>query len=192
MRSPIGHCAAILLLAAAGCTAPRADPGADAVENLEAYAAYKMGRYHEARERWEALAARGNTTALINLANLYEQGQGVRVDLHRASDYTRAAAEAGDSRAQYQLGMAYERGVGVERDLAEAARWLGQAAAQDDVDAQFALGVLLATGLGAGPRHATATQVGAARDWLTRAEAAGHREAAAYLLALPGPPAGAD
>lgn len=164
--------------------APAAVAAGDAVANLEAYAAYKMGRFAEARERWEELAARGNTTAMINLANLYEQGQGVPVDAARAGAYTRDAAEAGDPRAQYQLAMAYERGAGVPHDLDAAAHWLERAARQGEVDAQFALGVLLATGQGAGSAAATPDEIAAARTWLDRADAAGHPEAADYLAGL--------
>ncbi len=155
-----------------------------AVGNLEAYAAYKSGDYAEARAIWEQLAAAGNTTAMINLSNLYGQGQGVPADAERALAYTRDAAEAGDSRAQYELGMAYERGEGVEHDLDEASAWFSRAARQGDADAQFALGVMLATGYGKGPEHATPAQRLAALAWLEKAAAGGVREAEDYLAVL--------
>jgi TPR repeat protein len=61
------------------------DPVArDAVVNLKAYAEYKMGHYDNAREIWEGLAASGNTTALINLSNLFSQGGGVTADQKKA------------------------------------------------------------------------------------------------------------
>ena len=67
------------------------DAAKEAVTNLEAYAAYKMGQYAKARSIWEGLAAKGNTTALINLANLFQQGQGVSEDQKRALDYVKRA-----------------------------------------------------------------------------------------------------
>ncbi|WP_162937483.1 tetratricopeptide repeat protein [Indioceanicola profundi] len=155
-----------------------------AVENLEAYAVYKMGQYDLARERWEALAAKGNTTAMINLSNMHAQGQGVPRDPAAARNWTRKAAELGDARAQLELGLAYERGDGVERNLDEAALWLGRAAEKGNAEAQFSLGVLLATGQGKGPEAATPEQRRQARSWLSKAAESGHEEAAAMLSVL--------
>lgn len=157
---------------------------AEAVGNLEAYAVYKMGQYDLARERWEALAAKGNTTAMINLSNMHAQGQGVPRDLAAARAWTRQAAERGDPRAQLELGLAHETGSGVERDLDQAAAWLGKAADRGNTDAQFALGVLLATGKGKGATAATADDRARAKDLLSKAAAAGHPDAAAMLGAL--------
>lgn len=162
----------------------RDEASTQAVESLEAYAAYKMGQYDLARERWEALAGKGNTTAMVNLANLHAQGQGVPRSPVMARSWTRKAAELGDARAQFELGLAYERGDGVERDLAEAARWLGRAAEQGNGEAQFSLGVLLATGLGKGAAVASVEQKRAGLGWLTKAADGGHAEAAALLKAL--------
>lgn len=160
-----------------------------AVGNLQAYAAYKMGDYDKARATWQRLAATGNTTALINLANLYQQGQGVPVDPGRALGFIERAADLGDPRAQYELGTAFERGQHRPHDLAAAARWFRRAAQQDSGEAQFALGVLLLTGMGAGPDAASAAQRAEAQDWLSRAKANGVREAADYLALLAASPA---
>ena len=156
----------------------------EAVEGLEAYAVYKMGQYDLARERWEALAAKGNTTAMINLANMLTQGQGVARDPVAARAWTRKAAEHGDARAALDLGLAYERGDGVARDLDQAAVWLGRAADKGNAEAQFSLGVLLATGHGRGSAAATPEQRRAATAWLARAAASGHAEASAMLAAF--------
>ena len=75
----------------------------EAVGNLEAYTAYKMAQYDRARELWLALAEAGNTTAMVSLANLYAQGQGVPRDPEAAFDWTRQAAERGDVRARLEL-----------------------------------------------------------------------------------------
>lgn len=100
------------------------DGSADAVTNLKAYAEYKMGHFDAAKEIWEGLAAKGNTTALINLSNLFTQGNGVSADEKKAFGYTRQAAELGDARAQHDVGLAYEKGGIVERDIDKAAEWL--------------------------------------------------------------------
>lgn len=75
----------------------------DAVSNLEAYAVYKMGRYDQAAAIWTELAERGNTTAMINLANMHAQGQGRPRDPAAAEAWLRRAAELGDERAVEDL-----------------------------------------------------------------------------------------
>ena len=104
---------------------------AEAVESLKAYALYKAGDYEQARQLWQALAERGNTTAINNLANLYDQGQGVDQDPVEAVRLLRRAAELGDPVAQLNLGLAYERGRGVARDNRIAAQWFRLAAEQE-------------------------------------------------------------
>jgi TPR repeat protein len=141
----------------------------EAVESLEAYAVYKMGQYDEARIIWLSLASRNNTSAMINLANMAEQGQGVPRDLSSTAKWLRKAAELGDQRGQLQLGLAYEKGLGVERDPKKAADWFLKAAEQGDSTAQFNLGVMLATNYGKGIKSATPEQRQAAIKWLEKA-----------------------
>jgi TPR repeat protein len=157
------------------------DTAAEAVINLKAYAAFKMGDYDEARRIWEELAKKGNTTALLNLANMLQQAQGVDEDQKKALTYVRKGAELGDSRAQYELGMAYERGTILKRDLQQAALWFEKAAEQGEMEAQFALGVLNATAFGKGLENATDEQRKLAIAWLSKASAQGNQEAKTYL-----------
>ncbi len=179
-------CLSVVLLALAPVQSDARDgESVDAIANLEADAVYKMGQYPEALARWRALAAQDNTTAMINLANMYEQGQGVPRDTNVALDWTRKAASLGDARAEYELGMTHERGVRVSRNPGEAERWFRRAAGRGHADAQFALAVMLMTNRGAGAASASAAQRGEARTWLTRSAAGGNREAAVLLGALP-------
>lgn len=159
----------------------------EAVKNLKAYAAYKAGEYDTARRMWEELAAKGNTTALVNLANLFQQGQGVTEDQKRAMSYVIKAAELGDARAQYELGIAYEKGTVVGRDIKSAAKWLRKSAEQDYADGQFAYGVMLATSYGKGIDNASAAERLQALEWLKRAKANGNVEAADYIKVLSKP-----
>ena len=142
----------------------------EAVQSLEAYAKYKMAQYAEAREIWLSLAARNNTSAFINLANLYEQGQGVERNLSTSIMWLEKAATLGDSRGQFQLGMAYEKGLGVKKDLHAAAKWLEKAAEQNDGRAQFNLGVMLATNYGQGIATSSKEQRKQAISWLEKAK----------------------
>jgi len=185
---------AVIALAALLCAAGAAsaqmpssqerDFAREAVTNLEAYAVYKMGRYDEARQIWEGLAAKGNATAMINLANMFQQGQGVTEDQKKAMELIARAAEHGDSRAQYELGMAYEKGQVLERDIEKAAHWLRKSAEQDDADGQFAYGVMLASGIGKGLDKATPEQRAEAIDWLRKAKKNGNLEAGDYIAVL--------
>ena len=159
----------------------------EAVSNLNAYALYKAGNYDEARAIWERLAEKGNTTALVNLANLFQQGQGVTEDQKHAITYVRKAAELGDARAQHELGIAYEKGTVVERDIESAAAWLKKSAEQDYADGQFAYGVMLATGFGKGIHKASAAERAEALEWLAKAKSNGNVEAADYIKVLTRP-----
>jgi hypothetical protein len=165
-------------------TAGRDKNSVQAVQSLEAYAKYKMAQYEEAREIWLMLAEKNNTSALINLANLYEQGQGVEPNLKQAVVYFQKAADLNDTRGQYQLAMMYEKGRGVERDLHQAAYWFEKAAEQGDETAQFNLGVMLATNYGEGFPSSSSEQRSAAIKWLTMAQENGVEEATDFLKLL--------
>ena len=176
--------AALMLLASAAGFAAPDRTSTEAVESLKAYALYKAGNYEQARLLWEDLAARGNTTAMNNLANLYDQGQGVDEDPAQAARLLKQAAKLGDPVAQLNLGLAYEKGRGVERNNQTAAHWFRQAAVKGDKDAQFNLGVMLATAYGAGPEKVTPEQRSEALEWLRKAAAQQHPEAADFLRLL--------
>ncbi len=156
----------------------------EAVESLNAAAAYKTGDYEAARSGWLALADKGNTSAMINLANLYEQGQGVTQDFPEAIQWLEKAAVLGDSRAQFELGMAHEKGIVVDRDPQAAAGWFRKAAEQGDSTAQFNLAVMLATAYGAGLSESTSEQRAEAVAWLKKAAAGGHPDASHLLATL--------
>ncbi len=171
-------CLLILWLPA---VAERDRASVEAVESLQAYAAYKAGDFAAARALWEELAARGNTNAMNNLANMFEQGQGTPKDTSASIKWLREAAERGDSVAQLNLGLAFERGTGVKRDNREAVRWFRRSAEQGDKDAQFNLGVMLATNYGAGVESATDKQRSEAAYWLRKSAVQGHAEARTFL-----------
>lgn len=181
---PRKSCALILLLALASSAFAANDTEKQAVENLKAYAAYKMAQYDRAHAIWLSLSERGNTTAMNNLANMYEQGQGVEQDFGVAVEWLTRAAEAGDRVAQLNLGLAYEKGRGVPRDNRIAADWFLRAAEQGEQTAQFNLGVMLATNYGLGPETASEIQREQAREWLAKAAEQGHPEAPVMLQLL--------
>lgn len=175
---------ATLLLAGLANTVAGADAAYDksqTVQNIQAYAYFKAGNYADAKALWEALAARGNTTAMINLANLFQQGIGVDQDDQHALEFIQQAAERGDVRAQYELGMEYEKGILLPRDISQAAHWLLASAQQDNMDAQYAYGSMLLTAFGRGMQAVSPDQQQQALYWLTKAKSNGHLDAADYL-----------
>lgn len=155
-------------------------------QSFAAYAAYKSGEYAKAERLWREAAENGSTDAMINLANLYVQGQGVDRDLAQAAEWYRSAAEAGDPVAQVHLGEAFEAGAGVARDNRAAAVWFQRAAEQGDAQGAFNLGVMLATDYGTGLEASDAEQRSAARKWLSTAAEQGHQEAGRMLRVLEG------
>jgi len=84
-------------------------------------------------------AAQGNTSALSNLGDLYENGLGVERDYAKAKYYYELAAAQGHANAQYNLGILYLIGLGVERDYAKALECYELAAAQGCPVAQLRL-----------------------------------------------------
>jgi len=175
---------ALVLLFCRETLAQPNENASDAVASLRAYALFKAGDYDAARDLWQSLADKGNTTAMINLANLLQQGMGVTADQRRALQFVRKAAELGDARAQYELGLEYEKGVLLQRDLQQAGHWLKSSALQNDADGQYAYAILLATAYGKGLESASAGQKKEAVYWLDKARANGHPDAATYIQLL--------
>ena len=156
----------------------------EAVDNLKAYALYKMGQFDEAKEIWDKLAKKGNTTALINLSNLYEQGFGVTKDKKEALKYVIEAANLNDQRAQYELGINYEKGLVVERDIDKVAYWLEKSALNGSKDGIRAYSILLATGKGKGYENLTLSEKEVALKWLYIAKENYIEEASQYIKIL--------
>jgi len=182
----------ILVMMAFAMPARAQDASKDAVTSLKAYAAYKAGNYQEAQKIWQGLADNGHTTAMINLANMFQQGQGVTEDQRHALTYVEKAAELGDKRAQYELGMAYESGIILKRNIEQAAYWLKKSAENGSPDGQFAYAVLLATvpdkETKTGNKQVSTANKERAIFWLKEAHKNGHLEAKDYIGVLSNQP----
>lgn len=101
----------------------------------KAYAEFKMAKYAEARQIWQALAERNVAESWFNLGILAEDGLGEPRDSRRALEFYERGALAGSTKAQYRLALLYLDGRLVEPDRSKAERWLEAAAAGGDVDA---------------------------------------------------------
>jgi TPR repeat protein len=66
-------------------------------------------------------AAQGDAAAQTNLANRYEDGDGVVQDQAEALRLHAQAAARGDALAQYSYGRCYMMGIGVDHDEVKGA-----------------------------------------------------------------------
>ncbi|NIZ61995.1 hypothetical protein DL239_13520 [Sedimentitalea sp. CY04] len=69
---------------------------------------------------FQAAAAKGNSYAMLRLAQMFEQGYGVARDASKAYQYYRQAADADQPAALLALAEAYETGQGVAQDWNKA------------------------------------------------------------------------
>ncbi|KPA19792.1 Localization factor PodJL [Shimia sp. SK013] len=106
------------------------------------------GQAEEAAALYLQAAESGNTDAAVNLAVLYQHGNGVAQDFARARKLYEWPAESGHARALNNLGLLYVRGDGVTQDYAKAAELFTAAAEQGLKQAMTNLGVLYDNGFG--------------------------------------------
>lgn len=76
----------------------------------------------------ERAAAKGDTIAMWQLAQLYHSGQGVAKDFAAAMKWYEQAAEAGDADAMYAIGRMYANGEGVAKNEMRYFAWMQRAA----------------------------------------------------------------
>jgi TPR repeat protein len=129
-------------------------------------------------ERLEALAAKGDSDAALQLGVIYDTGKGVGQDFGQAIQWYRQAAMAGNAFAAYDLGALYDAGRGTARDPGEALHWYRDAADRGLGRAAYALGAMTEAGDGTAP-----DPLGAAR-WYHRALSGGVEAARDRLAAL--------
>jgi TPR repeat protein len=112
----------------------------DMIRVLNAYVVYKMGQYESAFEQYLELAEEGSRQGMLNVANMYAQGQGVEQNERQAFCWYQRSAEHGDVISMVEVARAYDSGRGVERDAAKASEWLLRAATAGSEDAQWKIG----------------------------------------------------
>ncbi|WP_372998911.1 tetratricopeptide repeat protein [Marinobacter sp.] len=112
----------------------------DMIRVLNAYVVYKMGQYESAFEQYLELAEEGSRQGMLNVANMYAQGQGVEKNREKAFQWYLRAAESGDSISMVEVAMAYEQGLGTDLNLSEAMNWYRRAVEADNSDARWRLG----------------------------------------------------
>ena len=84
------------------------------------YQAFESGDVEAAVAIWSVLAQRGDSTAQLNLGQLYRLGTGVTANDREAVKWYSMAAQQGSETAQYNLLMMQEEGRASAADLALA------------------------------------------------------------------------
>lgn len=93
---------------------------------------YEAGQRSRAAKLFKQAAAAGVIEAQVNLANIYDAGDGVRSDFQAARYWYRRAIDRGSSEAAYNLAVSY-----LSRDNSRWARyWLLVAEKLGDEDAR--------------------------------------------------------
>lgn len=93
-------------------------------------------------------AEKGEAAAQVELASIYQRGEGVVKDSETALKWLRQAAEQGHSEAQMMLGGIYVAGKGVKKDSLEASKWFIMSAQQGNPAAQCQAARMHMTGAG--------------------------------------------
>jgi TPR repeat protein len=120
---------------------------------------------------FEKAAAAGHVFAMVELAALYERGEGLARDLERARLLYESAASSGDLLARLKLGLLHERGG----DRSQALVWYRAAASMEHPGACYRLGQMLT----ADP--AETGDLAEAAGWYRTAALRGHAQAQACL-----------
>lgn len=98
--------------------------------------ALKEGNYAKAYCNWKPLAERGHPGAQYNLAWLYANGNGMRVDVKQALFWWEKAANTGYPDAELAMGLAHLNGEGIGQSIEKAMEWFINAARHDNQDAR--------------------------------------------------------
>ena len=93
-------------------------------------------------------AQQGHMLAQLWLAELYESGHGLPVDLTQGFRWMHAAAVQGHADAQYEVGLAFEHGRGTNQSYAKAFEFYHRASLQGNPLATYSVGLLYESGCG--------------------------------------------
>jgi hypothetical protein len=113
--------------------------------------AHKTMSIAEALERLQEAAQAGETSAMLDLAEFYGRGLGVKQNLTERFRWPQKAAEAGDPRGVFLAALCQETGMGTTADPAKALSGFQKAAELGLPEAHLKLAEGLLTGPGADP-----------------------------------------
>ena len=96
----------------------------------------------------KARAEAGDVSAVMLLADAFDHGSGVEIDMVQAAYWYMKAAEAGNPEAQSIIGTKMRLGEGIRKDHKEAVSWYRKSAKQGNANAMFNLGTAYYNGEG--------------------------------------------
>ena len=105
------------------------------------------GRFDMALRVFEPLVEIGYGAAQYELAEMYENGWGLKKDLKKASELYLKAAKQGYAAAQFKMSVIYGEGKILPKDDKASMAWLKKSAALGLAAAQFNYAVALADGV---------------------------------------------
>ena len=110
--------------------------------------AYEVGQFTEALAILERLADAGDARAQYEVALMYLQGIGTKVDPLRGGQWMLTAANNGNVTAMVEIGGRFENGVNAEKNLILAFTWYRRAALAGDGIGCYKLAMLYELGSG--------------------------------------------
>jgi hypothetical protein len=136
-------------------------PAADRARQLYEAAVVKRrsGRTGEALGLLRQSAELGDSSAMVDLGESYESGEGVAQDPAQALRWFHRAADAGNTSGMVFLGSMYMFGEGAPLNNGEAARWFQKATNQGNAVAMYDLGTLYEDGKGVTKSTSIANQL---------------------------------
>ena len=126
----------------------------------------KLGEYDEAYEYYNTAAEVGNVAAMIQLGNMFRDGDGVPQDYAEAFTWYVMASDEDDDEpvSLFELGKMYRDGLGTEQDYDMAMQCFRKSAACGNAFAMIEIGNMYLDGLG------IPQDFKLARMWYDRAE----------------------
>lgn len=152
------------------------DPGKDPLAKAKDLLA--NSRFTEAFVAFSNAAGRGNSDAMVNVGQIYENGWGVLQDYGQARQWYEKAAGAGNTDAMKDLGNLFNEAHGVPQDYDQARQWYQKGADAGNFKAMTDLGNLYARGSG------VTRDYGQARQWYEKGANGGEPVAMLNLGAL--------
>lgn len=115
----------------------------------EAMIAYELNDYKTAINLFTNLAKNGDSRAQAKLALMYEQGNGLKLNIEESIKWHIKAAEGGESESQAKIAGFYLRGSnGFKKDIWKAMKWFRKAAVQGNSESVANIAYMFYEGIG--------------------------------------------
>lgn len=133
---------------ATGATAPAAPQAVVSVDYNTGAAYYADGQYSKALPYLNRSCTAGVWKACGALGNMYEDGDGVKVDNSRAFAFYKTACDGGHMLSCSDQGYFYDQGLGVQKDMVQAVKLYSKACTGGSAIGCTNLGELYSSGEG--------------------------------------------